>query len=648
MKVRSRFLGEKFEQSVTIPPLLLAVAFACVFIFQNDAHSFSNDAHGFLSSHGMTVSAHLSSEHRFLMLNRVLRDKDGSVRYSVYNRFPIGAFAAIRLATYSFQHDLSMQIAIARSLMNLFFVAAAYFAYLSLLRLGKNRWVAAIATLLAFSSYYCLLYNDMIFNDVPTMFGLLLVFHGMVLFLQEGRFYQLVAKSGVALFLGWQVYAILLPFTLIGIVIDLFLTRSLRGVVQSRYFALGTISLLVGVVILTVNLTGEYLATEALIQELPTVQKMLWRFGLADAGEYEERHESELVWDTFFEEQTYRVGRMSLPYAWRNWAPLTSQLVLWGRIAFVASLAAAAFLRWRVATISLVLSGICWALPMRYFVAFHDFQSLYYIGIPLIFFYAIALSVRKIPRILPGLACVALLVFILSCVQLNVEKSNNRDNGRNTFTTDFQRIANKVSRQRNVFINGDHSTMGGAFHATSFYLARNYVVQSREEADFIVSAIPVDNAMLLTPNNERVFLYAPNIEPNAEPEPDVADGSQQVAEATTDTQLTVTRTIIRHSGIPTGTIALLPFLDTNGNGGIDPGEMNAVGVLASLIDSEEEVLQTLESSDAGISFTELEIGQYILRIEDGGTHGTLSGHQISVELREQDVQGIAIFMGIAE
>ncbi len=141
-----------------------------MFIFQNDLRSFPPGHHGSLSSHGMTISRHLSPEHGFLMFNRMTREEDGAIKYDLYNRFPVGAFAATKLFTLPFDKDLSMQISVARMLMLGFFIAAAIFAYLSGFRLTGNRWVATGATLLAFSSYYCLYYDDMIFNDVPALF----------------------------------------------------------------------------------------------------------------------------------------------------------------------------------------------------------------------------------------------------------------------------------------------------------------------------------------------------------------------------------------------------------------------------------------------------------------------------------------------
>ena len=97
-------------------------------------------------------------------------------------------------------------------------------------------------------------------HDVPSLFGVLLAFHGIVVFVQEGRFRQLVVKSCAALLLGWQVYALLLPFIVFGAV-DVLRRRapwgSLReagraaaAVLCGRHVTLGVVTLLFGMLVL--------------------------------------------------------------------------------------------------------------------------------------------------------------------------------------------------------------------------------------------------------------------------------------------------------------------------------------------------------------------------------------------------------------
>ena len=201
------------------PCLLLLLALSTVFLFANDRSHFYRDGfHAYLSSQSMTLAANLAPDHHVLMFFRQTPDADGTPSYQPYNRFPIGTYALIKLAMLPFENDMEKQIYAARLLMLLFFTAAAVLAYLSLCRLIVNPWMALTATLLACSSFSCLYFNDMISTEVTSFFGVMLTFHGMVLFLQEGRVRQLLVKTCVALLLGWHVFALLLPFIVFGLV----------------------------------------------------------------------------------------------------------------------------------------------------------------------------------------------------------------------------------------------------------------------------------------------------------------------------------------------------------------------------------------------------------------------------------------------
>ena len=108
----------------------------------------------------MAVPANLSPAHHFLMFMHLGEASDDPDRgYAMYNRFPVGGYALIALATSPFRGALSLRLHAARMLMLGFFAAAAVLAYLALSRLAASRWTALTATLLAFSSYYGLYYN---------------------------------------------------------------------------------------------------------------------------------------------------------------------------------------------------------------------------------------------------------------------------------------------------------------------------------------------------------------------------------------------------------------------------------------------------------------------------------------------------------
>ena len=125
-----------------------------------------------------------------------------------------------------FGDDLSAQLAAARALMLALFCGAALLAYLSLCRVlafghpprrDSNRWVALAATLVAFGSGAAGFADTVAVEGAPAVFGGFLLFHGMAVFLGEGRFRQLLFKTGAALLLGWGAFLLLAPFVALGL-----------------------------------------------------------------------------------------------------------------------------------------------------------------------------------------------------------------------------------------------------------------------------------------------------------------------------------------------------------------------------------------------------------------------------------------------
>ena len=205
--------------SEALPLALLLLALSSVFVFGNDRSQFYRSGnHDWISGQTMTLTANFSAEHGFLRFHRLRLGRDGEPEYVHYNRFPIGNYVLAKLSILPFGDDIPKQILAARLLMLAFFVAAAVLAYLALARLLGDRRIALVATLLAFSSYYLLHYNDMISAEASTnLFGVMLVFHGMILFAQEGRFRQLLPRTAAAVLLGWHVLGLIAPFVLLAL-----------------------------------------------------------------------------------------------------------------------------------------------------------------------------------------------------------------------------------------------------------------------------------------------------------------------------------------------------------------------------------------------------------------------------------------------
>ena len=535
------------------PLLLLALALATLFVFNSDRERFYAPLlHDTAKS--LAIAENLSPDHRVRMFTRLTFDEDGEPVYVPYNRFPIGGFALIKVVILPFGDDLAMKVFAARMLMLALLSAAAFLAYHAIARIASNRWIALTAVMIAFSSYYILRYSNWVSNEfMIDLFAVMLVFHGMVLFAQEGRFRQLAVKTCIALLLGWHVYAFLVPFIALGLVGELVhATKARRGVhsadettkgrsAQDRYFEmlrrigrspyirLGGLALLVGVMVLAFNFLSEYdaLNREVPLTELPSVKSFVGRAWDGKGIGFDDGH----AWGSFFRQQFYRITGASVPHALvtRHWGEAESPpnepplpLAITGLLLVGACCAGLSFVRRRRIPLAvLALSGPCWALLVRGNVAtsHHQFEAIYYVGVPLALVTLLLIGAKRLggARFLPIAAGVAAMVFALSASQSvargpELERASER---QQAIFSDVEAIR-KVTRGKNVYVaqpDGSRIALYGDRNPLDFHLSGSRIAYSPKDSasgrDFVVIPYRDEQFPLLTPDNAIVFLYGP-------------------------------------------------------------------------------------------------------------------------------------------
>ena len=517
---------------------LLLLALASVFVFGHDrSQSYRANTHG-TTLPTLTLAANLSAEHRFLLFEQQKRGPGGETQFVTYARFPIGSYALVGLAILPFGDDFPRAFRAARLAMLACFAAAAALAWLALARLIGDRRIALAATLLAFSSYYLLYYNDMVSAETSTnVLGVMLVFHGMAVFAQEGRFRQLLAKTAVAIFLGWHVAGLIAPFVLIGLGGELLRARrggsgvraALAAAARSRHVVYGAISVLLCALALGFNLGNEYLALGGGTppHELPTFHSLLGRSG-ADAAHGDV---SGMDWWTFLRGGLGGVGGMAIPFAAADLLGLDlAQRQVWppdpwlavpGAAALAACAAGLRFLPQRALFAALLAAGWVWALMFRGNI-WHEWETMFHLGVPLVFWTLALLGLRRLSgrnegRALPAAALAAAAVFVLSAAAMGRL-------GHGAEAAAFQSEATADFRAMRPFATGrtvlfDPVTRAGAptlkhvrYWLHGSYLEPDEVGSEREWAaasryDFVV--LPVDLGGSLTPHNRRFHLYRP-------------------------------------------------------------------------------------------------------------------------------------------
>ena len=504
--------------------ILLFLALATVFLFagsRDQPAPGSAGQHQQLTRDHMIVALNMSSEHGFHGFHYLIRTGDGDLAYGrPYNRFPVLGHALIKLATLPFPDDISARLSAARTLMLVFFVAAAVLAHLALRRLTGSRWTALAATLLAFSSYYALFYRDMVATEgVVDLFGTMLVLHGIAVFATDDRFGQLLAKTCAALLLGWHVYALLLPFVLLGLAAAL-RGRDWKGI--RRHLTLGTVALAFGALVLASNFAREYVALggETPLKELPSVESMLMRTGIQAGASRAAPPEHVTAWPVLAARESKRIA-WSMPYAVGHFVGVRGPNTgLGGYEVVVSGLVVVAICvllllpatRHRVPLAALALTGPCWAFAMPN-QSFHPFEGMFGVGVPLVFF---ALALARLDRgrvgfsVLAGVAAVP--TFVLSCFLMARATAPPAEEvlRQQAWAADVDAIRKQMEEGKTILVtkridgcNADRRILW-RYYFTDYVLVR---FANKHLADFVVSRQRIEGVRTLTPDNRFMFLY---------------------------------------------------------------------------------------------------------------------------------------------
>ena len=551
-----------------LPPALLILALSSLFVFGGDrGYFYRSPVHNALSVKNIALAENLSPSDNFRLFTKKRLGQDGSLQIRMYSRFPIGGTALIKLAIAPFK-SLSAKLTAARTLALLMFCGAAVFAYLAVARLAASRWIGLAATLIAFSSYYALYYSDEISNEsAMDIFGVMLTFHGMVIFVQDGRFRQLLIKACAALLVGWHVYALLLAFIVFGLAGEVVaLLRGRRAcpnsptvwsihnyreggrkfhisqfgaLILSRYTVLGAATLLFGIIVLGSNLVNEYHAYggDRSPSDLPSLRSALRRTGVAesDVREY-------LNWPLFAKQQLFRAGGATLPYAlpWKYGYPEPETIplpgVAVGFLAVVGSLAALAFARRRRALwATLALFGFFWAIPMpvQTSIVNHASEAVFYASVPLALFGLALMGARRLwgERAPVAAAMAATAIFAVSAFQIQTGElagDPKKSELLKSEMADYEAIREKT-RGKVVAVLPDiyepHRYIYVGY--LNFYLAGSVLAKGESRfahptfaqmarADFVLSR-QVDYGgegfSLTTPENREIFLHAVELDP---------------------------------------------------------------------------------------------------------------------------------------
>ena len=307
---------------------------------------------------------------------------------------------------------------------------------------------------------------------------------------------------------------------------------------RSRHLLLGLATLLFGVAILAFIIGNDYFALDGAtsFREVPVVSSAAKRLSVSRFPD-DDPAVAQLKPKRFWPDQLYRIAVMTLPYAVNPYEIKRSRFprykfgdypaIAVGILALGFCLAGLVAIRRRPAMArllaTLVFAGWCWAVLVRQNVVGHDFESVFYIGIPLAAFTLALLGLRRLSRsrLSPYWAVVALAVFILSVSAMaGIGHSDAELAVEAAQLDDYARIRELADARHAIYAPYPHRESGfagaaGAPWAPAFFLSGKTLIYTDlsgaappwQAGDYLMLTARTDIPALLTPDNRYVFLY---------------------------------------------------------------------------------------------------------------------------------------------
>ena len=463
--------------------------------------------HGWVSSQGLAIISQATPENDFVGFAVRYKDEQNNIVYDYFDRYPV-FFSAIFNRVLSFWPKLSMKIYLAKQVMNLIFVFTLLLAFLIIDKLIKNKPLALTAVLFAFSNPFLLFYKDMVHFDQPALLGFLLLTYAIALYKIDGLRYPvyIATFAAIAMGRGYASYAVLITWLAIeGILVlrtkGLAFGQKVKNILKQPSFVLLVLGIVWGAALLSYNIVIEAKTRNVSIMQTSIVDSASRR--LSFNQDFNQEYENIINWPNFIKTEvnriiqwTYPVNRVNLGF-WGNALLLVVMFVIMGSIIRKQSL------KIRMLFLILMLSGFVWLIPLRNLTAFHDYTTMFYIGIPLVFFVSVIFLLKPSREASYYMAIIGMLLYLSAIIQVKDLHESIAGNA-NQYTYDFMRIEEAIDGVGNNVYLADKVPYGP--YAPYFYLSDQYLAPE-DLADYVITSNPNYSSDNLTPNNGDLFLF---------------------------------------------------------------------------------------------------------------------------------------------
>ena len=465
--------------------------------------------HGWVSSHTLAIISHATAENGFVGYATQSIDESGRPAYDYFDRYPV-FFSVGMHALLSLRDKASTQVYLAKQAMNAVFLLTLVAAYL-LVRLLVRNWVLAVpAVLLSVSSQYLLFYKDMVHYDQPALLGVIIAIYAIARHLKHPVRPLLFASAvaAVALGRGYATLAVLLVWAGVE-ACRIILRRGSSWPSKARqFFRHESLHVLIIATLWAAALLSYNILVEARKREIPPAETSIVSSAaqrLALDRPFNESNSEILRWDRFLAGQATRIVRWVLPiwdYDGVTWLDAVMVVLMLGTVAVYGTRLDSPG---RTTLILMVVPGLVWMAALRNLTAFHDYTTMYYLGLSLAFYVALFSLLR--PSVWArGLLLVGSLAIFVYRNDSTQRLHYHLGSTVSSYTWDFVEIGRQLPEHGAGKYVYFADPIPKAPYAFGFYLPDAYEAPYML-AEYVVSAKYDLFPQTLTPNNTRLFLF---------------------------------------------------------------------------------------------------------------------------------------------
>jgi hypothetical protein len=276
-----------------------------------------------------------------------------------------------------------------------------------------------------------------------------------------------------------------------------------RLVQRHDSFRVLLIAILWAGLLLTYNILTEAHKRQIPLMQTSIVQSAENRLSLDES--FNEKYAGILDWGEFLPGQVNRLVRWSFPIWDYGGIPLLDVIIVFTMLAVIVAYGAQLDVNRRKTLALMVLSGAVWLIGMRNLSAFHEYTTMYYLGITLAFYASIFSLLRIPPKLAYAVLICALAVFAYYN-QKTQDLHYQIGEPYNSYTYDIMRIRELLPEGEVTVYLPQGIKTASTSAAIGFYLPKAFLAPEGT-AEYVISSEQDFLPQTLTPDNKRLFLF---------------------------------------------------------------------------------------------------------------------------------------------